>query len=135
LAETKDDLQVIASLLHDAVSRVGDIRHDSRARTVLITMNRFCWEKARFSPPARSRTALQINGVLSIKAKGIAQGRANGVLSLLDIEFTPKEKPGGKLVLTFADGGAVALEVEMLDVALVDISGPWGAKSRPRHGR
>jgi hypothetical protein len=137
LAENLEDLQVISALVQDAIVRVGDIRHHGKDRATLITMNRFCWEKGRLSPPARMRSALQVNGVMGVKSKGIARGKQNGMLELLAIEFEPDESqaPGGTLQLDFSDGGVLVLEVEMLDVVLLDTAGPWGAKSRPRHGR
>ncbi len=135
LVTDNDDLAVVSSLSQDAVVRVGDIRHDHRAKTVLVTMNRFCWEAKRFIRPRRSRAALQINGVLSIRAKGIAQGKQNGVLSLLHINFEAleDEAPSGMVQMVFSDKATLAIEVEMLDMLLLDISGPWGAKSRPKH--
>jgi len=134
LAQSNDDLQIISAMAQDAVTRVGDISHDRKTRQLILAMNRFCWERGRKTAPARARSALQIESVISIKAKGIAMGKKNGILSLLALEFTEDEAPGGVLTITFSDGGALAVAVECLDVALVDISTPWGAKSRPKHG-
>ncbi|VAV90751.1 hypothetical protein MNBD_ALPHA06-647 [hydrothermal vent metagenome] len=135
LASTNEDLQVVSTMIQDAVTRVGDISHDRKTRQLLIAMNRYCWERGKRTVPARVRAALQIVGVLSVQAQGIAQGKRNGILSLLSLEFTEDKtmEPGGLLTLHFSDGGALAVSVECLDVALVDLSEPWGARSRPRH--
>ncbi len=136
LATELEDLQVISSMAQDAVTRVGDIVHHAGSRQLIIAMNRFCWERGRLRQPARARSALQIGGVLSVQAKGIAQGKRNGILSLLALSFDldPKGGPDGVVTLAFSDGGEMKLQVECLDVALVDLSEPWGAKSRPKHG-
>jgi hypothetical protein len=57
------------------------------------------------------------------------------VLSLLAIRFTPAGEgdPSGKVELTFSGGGAMLLEVECLDAALADLTGPWAARGRPNH--
>jgi hypothetical protein len=58
------------------------------------------------------------------------------VLSLLSIGFEPAADGAGRLVLTFAGDGAVALEVEALDMRLEDVTKPYAAPSRkvPDHG-
>ncbi|PHR56742.1 MAG: hypothetical protein COA47_12475 [Robiginitomaculum sp.] len=136
LATDLESLQVISSMVQDAITRVGDIVHHAGSHQLIIAMNRFCWERGRLIHPARTRSALQIGGVLKVQAKGIAQGKRNGILSLLALSFDldPKDEPGGVLTLAFSDGGEMKLQIECLDVALVDLSEPWGAKSRPKHG-
>jgi len=136
LAQNNEDLQIISSMVQDAVSRVGDISRDGKSKQLIIAMNRFCWERGKRSAPARTRSALQVSGVLNVKSSGITIGKPNGILSLLAIKFTPDKelKPGGHVEITFSGGGALMLYVECLDAALVDLSEPWGAKSRPKHG-
>ncbi|MBL1430905.1 MAG: DUF2948 family protein [Robiginitomaculum sp.] len=136
LAQSQKDLSVISAMVQDAVTRVGDISYDKQSRQLIIAMNRFCWENGKRSVPARARAALQISSVLSVQQNGIAVVKRNGILSVLAVEFSEKTDiaPGGELTIILADNGTISISVECLDVALVDISGAWGAKSRPKHG-
>ena len=55
------------------------------------------------------------------------------MIELLTIEFEPGEAPGGVVVLSFAGGGDLRLEVECVDVALADVSEPWPVRRKPAH--
>ena len=58
---------------------------------------------------------------------------SGAVLSLLAISFEPKEAPGGDILLVFADGGAIRLEVEVIEAELQDLGPVWQARSKPQH--
>lgn len=136
LAKDEADLQVLSALVQDAVIRVGDLAFDKRGRNFIVPMNRFLWEKGRASVPARARSVLELRDVLGVRARNIAMNRKNGLLNLLSIQCQASEEPddpGGKLVLVFSDNAEIKVQVECLDAALIDISGAWGAKKRPRH--
>ena len=57
------------------------------------------------------------------------------VLSLLSLDFAPGDDGTGRLTLTLAGDGAIALEVEALEVRLDDVTRPYRAPSGrvPRH--
>ena len=136
LAQDADDLQVLSAALQDAVLTVGDIVHDGRARTLTLALNRYRWEAKGSNARAgeRVRAALQLAGVLSVRSRNIRQGARDAVLELLSAAFEPAaEPPGGAVVLTFAGGGDLRVEVEALDAVLADVSGAWPARGRPRH--
>ena len=133
LAEDPQDLQVISAALQDAVVRVGDILHEPHARRLTLVLNRFRWEAGRRE---RVRSALQLGGVLELKARRIRQEAKAAVLSLLTVTFEPEggdEDPAGAVVLRFAGGGDLRARVEALDAVLVDLSGPWPTPRAPRH--
>ena len=58
------------------------------------------------------------------------------VFSLLALEWTPAEDGMGRLELVLAGDGAIALEVEALEITLKDVTQPYGAVSgkTPDHG-
>ena len=132
IAEDVEDLKTIAATLQDAVGKIGDIRYDPAARTLTLALNRYRWE-AGYGRGQRVRTALQLGGVLSVKARRLRQGAPEAVLSLLDVGFEPGEAPGGTVAFVFAGGGDLRCEVECIDVALADISGAWPARRAPEH--
>jgi hypothetical protein len=133
-AQDAEDLEVISARLQDAVAKVGDLKYLPKARRFVAVVNRFQWENGE-KTNTRVRSGLHFDGVLSVKSKNIKMGAPGAVLSLLAIKFTPAgaEDPSGKVELTFSGGGAMLLEVECLDAALADLTGPWAARGRPTH--
>ena len=136
-ATDAEDLTVISAKLQDAVARVGDLVWLPTTRRFAILFNRFKWEDAdgKRRENVRVRSGLHFNGVLASKSFRIMRGNPDAVLSLLAIQFLPKggEDPGGMIVLVFAGGGAIKLDVENIDAELSDISGEWAALGRPDH--
>lgn len=137
--ESAEDLAVVSSLVQDAVGRSGEIVWMRRKRRLVLLMNRFRWENGTGSAgqprPERVRSALTIEGVLAVRARGVDQTRRNAVYELLAILFEPGEGCAGRILLTLAGGGELAVEVECLDAALADLSRPWPSPAGriPRH--
>ena len=71
--------------------------------------------------PRRLLAALRFDRVLACKSRDIDLEAPQTALELLGIEFHPAEAPGGSAVLLFADGGALRLDVECLEVELADL--------------
>jgi hypothetical protein len=132
LAEDAEDLEVIAAALQDAVGKIGDIRYEAPARQLTLVFNRFRWESDGRAAE-RVRAGLQFGGVLGVQARKLRREAPEAVIELLTIEFEPGEAPGGVVVLSFAGGGDLRLEVECVDVALADVSEPWPVRRKPAH--
>lgn len=133
IAESEDDLPVLSAALQDAAGQLGDFVYEPKARRFTLALNRFRWEAAKSRRGERVRAALQISSVLEASSQRLKQGAPDAVVSLLAMTFEPGETPGGVLLLTFAGGGALRLNVECIDVTLADISAPWAAARRPDH--
>jgi Protein of unknown function (DUF2948) len=132
LAEDAEDLALISAALQDAVGQIGDISYEAAERRVTLVLNRFVWE-AGGEQPARVRTALQFGSVLAVKARRLRRDMPDAVVELLAADFEPGDAPGGGVLLRFAGGGDLRLEVECIDAALADLSDPWPAKRAPAH--
>jgi hypothetical protein len=130
LAEDAEDLAVVAAALQDAVARIGDIHFDKTARSLTVGLNRYRWEK---NGGERVRAGLQISSVLAVKARNLKQGAKDAVVDLLDLAFEAGAVPGGAIVLTFAGGGDLKIEVECIDVVLADVSLSWPTRAKPHH--
>ena len=130
LAEDADDLAVISAALQDAVAKIGDITFDRTGRSLTVAVNRYRWEK---NGGERVRAGLQISSVLAVKARNLRQGAKEAVIDLLDLSFEPGDTPGGAIILTFAGGGDLKLEVECIDAVLADISLSWPTRAKPHH--
>jgi hypothetical protein len=134
-AEDAADLEIISARLQDAVAQMKDLVYLPKKRRFAALFNRFVWESDQKKGDLRVRSGLHFEGVLSVQSHKLKRGAPDAVVSLLAIQFTPKggEDPGGTVELVFAGGGALRLEVEVLDAGLTDIAGPWAAMGRPEH--
>jgi hypothetical protein len=134
-AETPEDLGVLAALLQDAVLTQGDISYDRTARRLGLLVNRFRWEdrtqaEAQSRPYERVRALLVISDVIAVRMQGLVPGEKDTVLSLLHMDWYPAADGTGQLLLTLAGDGAIALEVECLNLALRDVTRPYVAPAR-----
>ena len=132
IAEDGEDLAVISAALQDAVCKIGDIRFEAAARRLTIGLNRFRWE-VDGKAGERVRSGVQFAGVLQVRSRRLRREAKDAVISLLGVGFEPGEAPGGTVVLTFAGGGELRVEVECVDAALADVSAPWPTPRRPAH--
>ncbi|MEO1952681.1 DUF2948 family protein [Thioclava sp.] len=139
-AETKDDLPVIAALVQDAVLPITEIAWEAKSRRLALLINRFRWEdkaqaEAEKRPYERVRSLLVISDVTHVSSMGIDRSDRDVVLSILDITFEETEDGAGRVNLTLAGDGALAADVECLDVDLRDVERPYRAPSghAPHH--
>lgn len=133
LAEDAEDLKVISAALQDAVGAIGDIRYEKSSRRLTIAFNRFRWEAGAAKGGERVRAALQLGGVLDLKALKLRRDAPKAVVSLLAVGFEPGEAPGGTVVFSFAGGGELRASVECVDAVLADLTRPWSTRNRPAH--
>jgi hypothetical protein len=133
LAEDADDVQVMSAALQDAVAKVGDIDWEPRARRLTLALNRFRWERQGLIGAERVRAALQVGGVLNVQSRRLKRDPKDAVIELLALEFTPGDPPGGSLLLRFAGGADMRIEVECIDIVLADLSTPWPTRHAPHH--
>lgn len=133
-AEAAEDLEVISSLVQDAVGKAGDISWMRKKRRLVVLVNRFRWEglaeaDGPSGPYERVLSAVTIESVLSVRALGLSPADKEQVFDLLAIQFAPGEDGAGTVTLTLAGGGELAVAVECLDLSLADLSQPWEAKA------
>jgi hypothetical protein len=135
-----DDLQVISSLVQDAVFPITEMTWQRRKRRFAVLLNRFRWEdrpaaERRGRPYERVQSLLVIEDVMAVASQGLDLSDRDTVLSLLSIQFEPGEDGTGRITLILAGDGEVALEVECIEVVLRDVTRPYVAPSgaAPRH--
>lgn len=139
IALDAEDLAIISAHLQDAVMKVGDLAFLPREKRFVALANRFDWvdaianEAAREKGYARRRAALRFDRVLSAQVLGLDLKSKDAVTSLLAIGFEPGDTPAGQVLLQFAAGGAIRLNVECIEAELRDLGPAWQAKSMPQH--
>lgn len=133
-AESTADLEVISSLMQDAVGRTGDIVWARARRRLALVCNRFRWEdRGRAERERRAyervRSALTVSSVMAVRSRGVDPADAETILSVLSVTFEPKEDGAGVVRILLAGDGELVAEVECLDVMLHDLTKPWEARS------
>jgi len=139
-AETAEDLGVLSALVQDAVLTGTDMAWDRRGRVLSLLVNRFRWEDLTAAeraqrPYERVRSVLTIGDVLTVASQGIDRHDGDLILSILSMDWEQGTDGAGRLVLTLAGDGAIAVAAEWLNVTLADVTRPYLAPSGhvPRH--
>ena len=82
------------------------------------------------SPIGAQGNPLAVEDAVKVASQGIDRTDKDTILSLLSIAFEPGDDGTGRLILTLAGDGAIAVDVEALEVTLRDVTRPYGAPSR-----
>lgn len=133
-AEDAEDVTVIAALVQDAVLPANEMLWDRQKRRFFGLLNRFRWEDKTAAERSgrtveRVQSLLAVEDVLKVTQQGLATRNADTILSLLTLTFEPGEDGTGRLLLTFAGDGMVALDVEAVNVVLQDVTRPYAANA------
>jgi hypothetical protein len=135
-----EDLAVLSALAQDAVFPVTEMTWDKKSRRFALLINRFRWEDANAAVNRRRnfervQSVLAIEDVQSVATQGFERADKDMILSLMSLSFQPGEDGTGRLELTLAGDGAIAIDVEALEVTLKDVTRPYIAPSRtkPEH--
>lgn len=134
MAHDDEGLAVISALLQDAVFPITEMRYVAGRRRFALMLNRFRWEDRDAAQAGgrkfeRVQSLLVFEDVLTVRSNGIDRGDKDTILSLLQIRFAPGEDGTGVVTLILAGDGAIALQVEALDVTLRDATRPYIAPS------
>ena len=136
MAGDEEDLGVMSACLQDAVAKLGDFAFLPEERRFAFVANRFLWECGGTNlagPFARVRVGMHFDDVRAAKFQHLRADAADAVVELLSIRFEAGEDGAGAVMLDFAGGGAVRLEVESVNAYMSDISEPWRTRAKPKH--
>ncbi|MFN7053026.1 MAG: DUF2948 family protein [Gemmobacter sp.] len=133
-AADTEDLKIIGTLVQDAVFPAAEMTWNRSRREFALLLNRFRWEDRAAAERAgrgyeRVRAVLLVRDVQAVRSLGVDRADKDTIFSLLDLTFTPGTDGTGTLVLVLAGDGAIALDVEALDVTLRDVTRPYLAPS------
>lgn len=139
-AEDQDDLQVISTLMQDAVFPITEMSWRPAEMRFALLVNRFRWEdraaaERRNRPFERVQAVLVVDNVQKVASQGVDRSEKDMILSLLSVDFEAGEDGTGQVLLTLAGDGAIRLSVEALSVTLKDVTRPYLAPSKhaPNH--
>ena len=133
VALDQEDLAIVSTHLQDAIVRIGDLTYLPHEKRFVALGRRFDWEAGPKEPPRRRLTGLHFERVTAVRVRGIDRASPDSVLSLLAITFEETDSPSGTATLIFAEGGAIQLDVECIELQMKDLGPVWEAESRPSH--
>lgn len=126
-----DDLRVLSSLLQDAIIPAADMAYLPDQREFVMVANRFRWEALTPGPSAsfeRINCGIRFAHVDRVRSRAVGKQGDGDMLTLLTIQYDPDA-----VLLQFAGGGDVRLEIAGLLAHIEDIGEPWPTGWRPRH--
>jgi len=144
MAKDAEDLAVVASCLQDALVPLAEMRFLKEEKRFVMLVNRFRWEQAGdalrpeqkgdasyadVTPDQRINSGLCVDGVTTVRSRGIDRAKPAKFLSLMTIGLDGPNR----LNLLFSGGGAIQLEIESPSVFLQDFGEAWPTQWRPDH--
>lgn len=144
MAMDEEDLTVLAAYCQDAVFKAADVNWLEAEKRLLISLNRFVWEKARKRSGLmgllgrrtyeRHNAVLHFERITKVQTKGLDRAAPDTVFALLSIEFhAGDDGVSGQIELKLAEGHSIRLDVECVEVRLADLDAAWETGNRPRH--
>lgn len=145
-----EDLQVLSTLLQDAIIPGEDMTFDRESNRFVIVANRFCWDL----PPAaglttesggpvyqRQLTGIQIHDVRRVQQTGMPPNRSASLFNLLAITAKTTPVDGGvsqaeatmEIDLLFSAGASLRLTVGKIDVLAEDFAASQPTMNQPVH--
>jgi len=133
LALDREGLEVVSAHVQNTCVKRSDMTWlPSQNRFVLAGM-RYDWVGAKTGPAERVLSVLRFDRVLKVSHLGMSDKSEDSVLNLLAMTFVKTDPPAGMIILAFADGTLVRLDVECVEVELCDMGRRHPATACPGH--
>ncbi len=133
VALDREGLGVISAQVQDSCLRRADMTWLPKQKRFLLSAMRFDWCGVEEGRNERIGSVLRFDRVLKVSHLGLADRDEGQVLNLLAVTFEKTDPPSGMVLLAFADGAIVRLEVECLEAELRDIGPRRPAQECPGH--
>jgi hypothetical protein len=121
IALDREGLDVISAHAQNTCVRRGDMTWLPRQHRFVVAGMRYDWVRAKTGPAERVSSVLRFDRVLRATQIGLARADGERTLNLLAVTFQKTDPPGGMIVLAFADGALVRLDVECVEAELRDM--------------
>ena len=133
VALDREGLGVISAHIQNTCVKRVDMTWLPRQRRFLVAGMRYDWVGAKTGPEERVSSVLRFDRVLKVSHLGLTEINADATLNLLAVTFEKTDPPAGIVILAFADGALVRLDVECIEAELRDIGDRIPAKACPGH--
>jgi hypothetical protein len=133
VALDREGLGVISAHIQNTCVKRADMTWLPRQRRFLIAGMRYDWVGAKTGPEERVSSVLRFDRVLKVSHLGLTEIDSDATLNLLGVTFEKTDPPAGIIILAFADGALVRLDVECVEVELRDMGHRVPAEACPGH--
>jgi hypothetical protein len=133
VALDREGLGVISAHIQDTCVKRVDMTWLPQQRRFLVAGMRYDWVGAKTGPEERVSSVLRFDRVLRVSHLGLEETDSDATLNLLGVAFEKTDPPAGIIILAFADGALVRLEVECVEAELRDIGHRVPAQACPGH--
>ena len=133
VALDREGLGVISAHIQDTCVKRVDMTWLPQQRRFLVAGMRYDWVGAKTGPEERVSSVLRFDRVLRVSHLGLTETNADATLNLLAVTFEKTDPPAGIIILAFADGALVRLDVECVEVELRDMGHRVPAQACPGH--
>lgn len=141
MAQDTGDLPALSALVQDAVFMGADMAYLPKRRRLAVLLTRFRWEdqaaaKIAGRPYERVKSLLVIESITALRTADLNPKDKFKVQSLLALRYNAKDELGGTLTAVLSAGGAIAMDIETIDITLRDVTRPHRAmvQALPDHG-
>ncbi|HEY6735113.1 MAG TPA: DUF2948 family protein, partial [Roseiarcus sp.] len=133
VALDREGLGVISAHIQDTCVKRVDMTWLPKQRRFLVAGMRYDWVGAKTGPEERVSSVLRFDRVLRVSHLGLNETGSDATLNLLGVTFEKTDPPAGIIILAFADGALVRLDVECVEVELRDMGHRVPAQACPGH--
>jgi Protein of unknown function (DUF2948) len=128
----EEDLAVMSAHLQDARLAIENATFLTGTRRFAAVVSRIDWQAFASGQQRRRQTGFHFECVSRVQRSGF-DAADDAPLQLLAIAFRPTTAPAGEVLLTFAGGRAIKLDVECLEAEMRDLTACWPVSDCPRH--
>ena len=134
VARDGEDLEVISSILQDAVVPVNEITFVAEQNRFVLIASRFCREDRESGAETpegvfeRVSCAVRFDRVEAVKRQNLDPSRLTGMLSLLAIRSEAEY-----IDLIFSGGGTIRLIADEIACRIDDLDMRWPTRLKPDH--
>jgi len=133
LALDREGLGVISAHVQNTCVRCADMAWLPKQRRFVVAGMRYDWVGAKTGRAERVSSVLRFDRVLKVSHLGLRGQPEDATLNLLAVTFEKTDPPAGMIILAFADGALVRLDVECVEVELCDMGLRRPAEECPGH--
>jgi hypothetical protein len=133
IALDREGLDVISAHAQNTCVKRADMVWLPRQRRFVVAGMRYDWVGAKTGAAERVSSVLRFDRVLKVSRLGVGDTDREATLNLLAVTFQKTDPPAGMIMLAFADGALVRLDVECVEVELHDMDFRAPAETCPGH--
>ena len=144
VAKDEADIEVVSTLLQDAIITGADMHYDCQHACFMIVANRFCWERSALADMndstggtlhERALCGIRINHVTAVQKRRWPADWRDAFLNLLALKLVavPQQERGCILELSFSGGPSIRLKTKQIDIVFSDLDSGRPTNLQPRH--